>query len=124
MRSKIHLGLVVVGAGAMLASGFSMPAMAQSGTPITDQYGVTGTSPDNAAWLEAINEQYGLPTETPVTDQYGSDVSAWAEAIREQYAVPQAATPVTDEYGAVGTSPDSSAWYERMKEEYGIGTGV
>lgn len=130
MRSKIHLGLVVLGAGAVLAAGFASPAMAQSGgTPITDEYGVTGTSPDNAAWLEAINEQYGLPTETPITDAQGEEVAVWAEAIRGEYGVPSeeaaaAGTPITDEYGAVGTSPDASAWYERIKEEYGIGTGV
>lgn len=127
MRSKIHLGMVTLGVA--LASSLSLPAMAQSGgTPITDEYGVTGTSPDNAAWLEAINEQYGLPTETPVTDQYSitqePNVSVWLEAIRSEYSVAEYPTPVSDEYGAVGSSPDSAAWYERMKEEYGIGTGV
>jgi hypothetical protein len=130
MRSTIHLGLAALGAGVVLAAGFSLPAMAQSGgTPITDEFGVTGTSPNNDAWLEAINEQYGLPTETPITDAQGTDVAVWAEAIRDEYGIPSeeaaaVGTPVTDEYGAVGTSPDSSAWYERMKEEYGIGISV
>lgn len=129
MRSKIHLGLMMFGASVLLAS-VASPAMAQSGgTPITDEFGATGTSPNASAWLEAINEQYGLPTETPITDAQGAEVAVWAEAIRGEYGIPseEAAamgTPVTDEYGAVGTSPDSSAWYERMKEEYGIGTGA
>jgi hypothetical protein len=130
MRSRIHLGLVMLGAGAVLAS-TSLPAMAQ-GTPITDEYGATGTSPNAAAWLEAINEQYGLPTETPITDAQGittgTEVAVWAEAIRGEYSIPsesvEAGTPVTDEYGAVGTSPNAATWYESMKETYGIGTGV
>lgn len=121
---RIHLGLATLGAIAL--AGFAAPAMAQ--TPITDEFGATGTSPNAAAWLEAINEQYGLPTETPITDAQGDDVAVWAEAIREEYGIPSegvaAGTPVTDEFGATGSSPDSAAWYERMKEEYGIGTGV
>lgn len=129
MRSNIRFGLVLLGAGAALVSGLTMATPAKAETPITDEYGVTGTSPDNAAWLEAINEQYGLPTETPITEAQGTDVAVWAEAIRGEYSVPSeeaaaVGTPVTDEYGAVGSSPDSSAWYERMKEQYGIGTGV
>lgn len=126
MRSKLYLGLVL-GTGALLA--VSAPAMAQAGsTSITDEYGATGTSPDASAWLEAINEQYGLPTETPITDQYAitqePDISVWVEAIKGEYDVAEHPTPVTDEYGATGSSSDSAAWYERMKEEYGIGTGM
>jgi hypothetical protein len=128
MHSKIHLGLIA-GAGVIaLTTCIALPAQAQSsrGTPITDQYGATGTSPNASTWLEAINEQYGLPTATPVTDQYGlpkeSNVSVWAEALRGQYKIAQVPTPVTDEYGATGTSPNSSTWYERMKEQYKIGT--
>lgn len=130
MRSNLDLGRVMLGAGALaLVSTLALPAMAQSGgTPITDEYGATGTSPDASAWLEAINEQYGLPTETPVTDQYSitqePNVSVWVEAIRSEYDVAEHPTPVSDEYGATGTSPDSAAWYERMKEEYGIGTSM
>jgi hypothetical protein len=123
MRSKLQLGMVILGAGTIaLVSSFSLPALAQSGgTPITDQYGFTGTSPDGATWLESINEQYGFTAETPVTDQYGSEIATWAEEIRGTYSVTEYPTPVTDESGAVGSSPDSAAWYERMKEEYGIG---
>lgn len=126
MRSKLQLGIVMLGAGTIaLATGFSLPALAQSGsTPITDEFGFTGTSPNGSAWLEAINEQYGLPTETPVTDQLAAEVATWAEEIRGTYEVTEYPTPVTDEVGATGTSPDSAAWYERMKEEYGIGTGL
>lgn len=127
MRSKIQLGMMMVGAGVVaLASSLSLPALAA--TPITDEYGATGTSPDASAWLEAINEQYMIITETPVTDQYAitqePDISVWVEAIRGEYEVVEHPTPVTDEYGAVGTNPDSATWYERMKEDYGIGTGV
>ena len=128
MRSNIHLGLAVLGAA--LASSLSLPAIAQTGgTPITDEYGFTGTSPDAATWLERINEQYGLPTETPVTDAQSADVPVWAESVREKYGVPSetaaaVGTPVTDESGATGTNPDSAAWYEKMKETYGIGTGI
>lgn len=123
MRSRIHFGLVMVGAGAIaLASSLTLPAMAQSGgTPITDEFGATGTSPNAAAWLEAINEQYGLPTETPITDAQGTDVPVWAEAIRGEYGITSEGTPVTDEFGATGSSPDSATWYEGMKEQYGIG---
>lgn len=134
MRSNIRFGsqfsLVLLGAGAALVSGLTMAPSAQAqSTPITDEYGVTGTSPDNAAWLEAINEQYGLPTETPITEAQGTDVAVWAEAIRGEYGVPSeeaaaVGTPVTDEYGAVGSSPDAAAWYEGMREAYGIGTGI
>jgi hypothetical protein len=125
MRSNIYLGLAL---GAALAS-VTLPGIAQAATPITDQYGFTGTSPDGAAWLEAINEQYGLPTETPVTDAQSADVPVWAESVREQYGVPSeeaaaVGTPVTDEVGATGTSPDTAAWYERMKETYEIGTSM
>ncbi|MCU0525918.1 MAG: hypothetical protein MUF72_13935 [Elainella sp. Prado103] len=128
MHSRIHLGLATFSVIAF--AGFATPAMAQSGsTPITDEFGFTGTSPNAAAWLEAINEQYGLITETPITDAQSEDVPLWAEAIREEYGIPSpdvqsVGTPVTDEFGADGSSPDSAAWYERMKEEYGIGTGV
>ncbi len=128
MRSTIRFGLVLLGAGAALASSLVIAAPAKAQTPITDEFGFTGTSPDGAAWLEAINEQYGLPTETPVTDAQSDDVAVWAESIRGEYGIPsegvEAGTPVTDEFGATGSSPDSSAWYERMKEQYGIGTGV
>jgi hypothetical protein len=127
MRSSIRFGLLL-GAGAALASSLAIAAPAKAATPITDEFGFTGTSPDGAAWLERINEQYGLPTETPVTDAQSSDVPVWAESIRGEYGIPsegvEAGTPVTDEFGATGSSPDSSAWYERMKEQYGIGTGV
>lgn len=123
MRSRIHLGLVMVGAGAIaLASTLALPAMAQSGgTPITDEFGATGTSPNAAAWLEAINEQYMTITDTPITDAQGTDIPVWAEAIRGEYGITSDGTPVTDEFGATGTSPDSGAWYEGMKETYGIG---
>lgn len=126
MRSKLQLGMVMLGASTIaLVSGFSLPALAQSGnTPITDEYGFTGTSPDGATWLESINEQYGFANGTPVTDQYAAEVATWAEEIRGTYAVTEYPAPVTDEVGATGASPDSAAWYERMKEEYGIGTGV
>ena len=126
MRSQLQLGMVTLAAGTIaLVSGFAAPALAQSGgTPITDEYGFTGTSPDGSIWLETINEQYMIITETPVTDQYAAEVATWAEEIRGTYDVVEYPTPVTDELGAVGTSPDSAAWYERMKEEYGIGTGV
>ena len=133
MRSNIHLSLAVLGAvGTALAAG--LPAMAQSGrtstagTPITDQYGFTGTSPNAATWLERINEQHKLPTATPVTTAQSSDIPVWAESIKEKYGIPskmaKAGTPVTDQYGAVGTSPDSAAWRENMKETYKIGTGA
>ncbi|MBF2048829.1 hypothetical protein [Leptolyngbya sp. 7M] len=130
MRSRIQLAFVMLGAGAVVAAA-GLPAMAQN-TPITDEFGATGTSPNAAAWLEAINEQYGLPTETPITDAQGittgTEVAVWAEAIRGEYGIPgegvEAGTPVTDEFGATGTSPDSAAWYESMKETYGIGTGL
>ena len=129
MRSTIHLSLAVLA----LASGVTLPAMAQSGassggTPITDQFGFTGTSPNAATWLERINEQYGLPTETPVTMAQSTDIPVWAESIRDKYGVPgktaaAVGTPVTDQYGAAGTSPDAPAWRENMKETYKIGTG-
>jgi hypothetical protein len=118
--------MVMLGASTIaLVCGSPLPAFAQSGnTPITDQYGFDSASPDGATWLESINEQYGFATETPVTDQYGSEVATWAEEIRGTYAIGPYPTPVSDELGATGSSPDSAAWYERMKEEYGIGTGV
>jgi hypothetical protein len=129
MRSTTYLGLAALA----LASSLTLPAMAQSGatpggTPITDQFGFTGTSPNAATWLERINEQHGLPTETPVTMAQSADVPVWAESIRDKYGVPgkEAAavgTPVTGQYGAAGTSPDSAAWRENMKETYEIGTG-
>jgi hypothetical protein len=135
MRSKIYLTLSAV----TLATCFSLPAMAQTrtpsksqssssaaGTPITNQYGARGTSPNASTWLQTINEQYKLPTATPVTDQYASssqrNTSVWAEAIRSQYKLSSHPTPVTDQYGATGTSRNSSTWYERIKEQYKIGT--
>lgn len=128
MRFTIHLSLAILGAvGTALTA--SLPAMAQSGgTPITDEFGFTGTSPNGATWLERINEEHGLPTETPITTAQGADVPVWAEAIKEEYGIPSdgvaAGTPVTDQHGATGTSPDSAAWREAMKETYEIGTGA
>ncbi len=124
MRSKIYLGLAILGTA--LASSLTLPGIAQAATPITDQYGFTGTSPDGAAWLEGIKEAHGLSNGTPVTDAQSADVAVWAESVREEYGVPSEAaaavgTPVTDELGETGTSPDISTWYERMKETYGIG---
>lgn len=129
MRAKTF-GLLVVSAGALgLISGFATPAMAAcNGTPLTDEYGVTGTSPNNGTWLESINEQYGFANGSPITDAQGTDVPVWAEAVRGEYGIPSAdvaaGTPVTDELGANASSADSAAWYERMKEEYGICTAA
>ncbi|MBW4468404.1 MAG: hypothetical protein KME07_23505 [Pegethrix bostrychoides GSE-TBD4-15B] len=127
MRSNIRVGLAVLGMA--LASGLTLPSIAQAATPITDEYGFTGTSPDGATWLESINEQYGFSGETPVTDAQSSDVPVWAESIREEYGVPSETaaaegTPVTDEFGGTGTSPDTATWYETMKETYGIGLNM
>ncbi|NJO78251.1 MAG: hypothetical protein HC827_06790 [Cyanobacteria bacterium RM1_2_2] len=125
MRSNFQLGTVIVGASTLaLVFGCSLPALAQSGTPITDQYGFDSATPDGATWLESINEQYGFVAETPVTDQYGTEVATWAEEIRGTYAIGPYPTPVSDESGGTGSSPDSAAWYERMKEEYSIGLSV
>jgi hypothetical protein len=129
MLSRVHisagvLGRLAVGAGAALA--VSLPFQANAATPITDQYGATGTSPNSATWLESINETYGLSHPTPVTDQYAitsePNISVWLEAIKGQYKYSdvQHPTPVTDQYGVTGTSPNSATWYENMKEQYGI----
>jgi hypothetical protein len=115
MRAKTF-GLLVVSAGAFsLISGFAAPAMAVcNGTPITDEFGFTGTSPDGGTWLESINEQYAFANGAPITDAQGTDVPVWAEAVRGEYGIPgpdvAAGTPVTDELGASSGSADSAAW--------------
>ncbi len=124
MRSKIYLGLAVLGTA--LASSLTLPGIAQAATPITDQYGFTGTSPDGAAWLEGIKEAHGLSNGNPVTDAQSADVAVWAESVREEYGVPSEAaaavgTPVTDEMGMMSANPDMAAWAERIKESYEFG---
>ncbi|MBF2076824.1 MAG: hypothetical protein IGS50_24110 [Synechococcales cyanobacterium C42_A2020_086] len=122
MLLNVRTLLLTTGATALVSS-LTLPAAAQ--TPITDQFGATGTSPNAATWLESIIEEYGLANGTPITDQFGlpqeSNLSVWVEALKSEYALQDYPTPVTDEFGATGSSPNAEAWRERIKEEYGIG---
>jgi hypothetical protein len=117
-------GLLVLGA-AIVASSLAVQAPAHSEpTPITDQSGVTGTSPNGGVWLETINEKYGLTASTPVTDQYDvtkqPDIKVWLEALNDKYTIAQYPTPVTEQYGATASSADAGAWRENIKEKYVI----
>lgn len=90
MNSKVFVGSI-----ALLVLSISLPANAQSKTPITDQFGATGTTPNANLWREESRKFYRIrmkPDGTFMTDT----------------------TPITDELGVTGTRPNSNEWLKKV----------
>lgn len=90
MNSKVFVGSI-----ALLVLSISLPANAQSKTPITDQFGATGTTPNANLWREESRKFYGIrmkPDGTFITDT----------------------TRITDELGVTGTRPNANEWLKKV----------
>ncbi|MEG4506248.1 hypothetical protein QUA81_21615 [Microcoleus sp. F6_B4] len=73
----------------------SLPAHAQSKTPVTDQFGVTGTTPNANVWREECRKFYGI-------------------RINKDGTLMTDTTPVTDEFGVTGKTPNGNEWLKRI----------
>ncbi|HBK99267.1 MAG TPA: hypothetical protein DD001_19065 [Microcoleaceae bacterium UBA10368] len=71
---------VFVGSLALLILSISLPANAQSRTPVTDQFGATGTTPNANLWREEYRKFYRIRLKpdgtfmtdtTRITDEFG-----------------------------------------------------
>ncbi|MEG4860581.1 hypothetical protein QUB75_28880 [Microcoleus sp. K1-B6] len=77
----------------------SLPANAQSKTPVTDQFGATGTTPNAHVWREECRKFYGIrlkPDGTFMTDT----------------------TRLTDEFGVTGKTPNGNEWLKRVSQTF------
>ncbi|MEK0178083.1 hypothetical protein [Microcoleus anatoxicus] len=86
---------VFVGSIALLILSISLPANAQSKTPITDQFGATGRTPNANQWREESRKFYRIrmkPDGTFMTDT----------------------TRITDEFGVTGKTPNGNEWLKRV----------
>ncbi|MEG4496735.1 hypothetical protein QUB05_21440 [Microcoleus sp. F10-C6] len=86
---------VFVGSIALLILSISLPANAQSKTPVTDQFGATGTTPNANVWREECRKFYGI-------------------RINKDGTLMTDTTPVTDEFGVTGKTPDGNQWLKRI----------
>lgn len=90
MNSKVFVGSI-----ALLVLSISLPANAQSKTPITDEFGATGRTPNANLWREESRKFYGIrmkPDGTFITDT----------------------TRITDEFGVTGTRPNANEWLKKV----------
>jgi len=90
---------VFVGSIALLILSISLPVNAQSKTPITDQFGATGTTPNANLWREESRKFYRIrmkPDGTLMTDT----------------------TRITDEFGVTGTRPNANEWLKKVSRTF------
>lgn len=86
---------VVVSSIALLILSISLPVNAQSRTPITDQFGATGTTPNPNLWREESRKFYRI-------------------RINRDGTLMTDTTPITDEFGVRGKTPDGNQWLKRI----------
>ncbi|MBE9096488.1 hypothetical protein [Tychonema sp. LEGE 07203] len=77
----------------------SLPANAQSKTPVTDQFGATGTTPNANVWREEYRKFYGIRI-----DKDGNLMTDTTE--------------ITDEFGVTGKTPNGNEWLKRVSQTF------
>lgn len=90
---------VFVSSIAFLILSISLPANAQSKTPVTDQLGATGTTPNANLWREECRKFYGI--------RINKDGTLMTDTTR-----------ITDEFGVAGRTPDRNEWLKRVSRSF------